>query len=239
MTAHFTEEIGPLQDTCKGRRVFVVGTGSSLDDINLKRLKGQYIFALNGAATFFKNVSLYPDAWWLWWDMRSYREAYSLLKDWRRVQTLTHKKGLEEMRGHRGAARFVCFMNRQQFEPRRTIVETAILLADFFGFNETILVGVDGFVTQNGKAYCDSIATWKKCFFCNPEKKGSHQKSTNQFLSAMDQLMPRIKKTKVLTTSKLYPGDHFEFTSFEEAVKRPKLARDEEAEKYRRRVADL
>lgn len=237
MTAFCTEEIGTLQDSCKGYRLFIVGAGPTIDDVNLGKLKGQYIFALNAAATLFTNPRAFPDAWWVWWDLRACREVYPRVKS-TRIQSLVHKKGLEELRVHRGTGRFVHYRHQNQFKPRRTVAETAILLGDFLGFEEAILVGVDGLVGRNGRAYCDAVASWKSCYFCNPTVEGSWKGSSDAFVSAMALLMPSIRM-KVRTTSDLYPGDEFERISYEEAVALPPPEKDEETEKRRRQGQKL
>lgn len=208
MTGQFRENLAPLQGSCNGLRAWIVGSGSSLDNVPIKRLGGEYIFALNGSIELFTNVRQYPDAWWVWWDIRSYRHVWPRLeKQWDRVQTIIHKRGMEVMRQHRGAGRYICYGSDEAFKPARTVLETAMVLVDFLGFDEAVMVGVDGFrARKDGRPYCSSLAD-KECHFMDVEQPKSFRRSAAQFDQAVDKVRTKLNHTRFIQTSPLYPDN--------------------------------
>lgn len=235
MTGQFRDEIGVFQDSCKGMRVWIIGAGPTLDDVPIKTFEGEYVFALNAAATLFKNFRKFPDAWWLWWDQRTYREVWPKLNDWQRVQTIVHKKGMEMLRAHRGSGRFLSYGTGDQFKPKRTVAETALLIADFLGFDEAVLVGVDGLsAKENNEPYCKAINPWKDCHFMKRDKPRSWKNSAQQFDTAMENVLPRIVRMRVIQTSSLYPNrERFVCASIDEVLARkmPKNAKHDRTRK--------
>jgi len=224
MTAQFREKIGPLEGTCEGLRCWIVGAGPSLDDVPIAALRGKYIMALNAAVLKFTNVRAFPDAWWVWCDSRTLRELWDKVrKTWKRTQCLIHKKGMEDMRSHQGAGRYIEYV-KEEFKATRTVAETAILLAQFLGFSEIVLVGIDGMQARDGKAYADEFNEWKQCHFMKNGTQESCQRSSDQMVEAMEALKKRMGDRgdipRIIQTSELYPArSQFEFMPFAEAVK--------------------
>lgn len=222
MTGQFREKIGPLEGSCKGLQCFVVGSGPSLDDVNLASLKGKYILALNAAILKFTSVRSYPDAWWVWYDSRAYREMWErVTSGWNRIQCLTHKKGMEDMRGHKGGGRYIEYV-KDEFRPERSVVETAILLAQFLGFSEVVLVGIDGMQGRDGEPYAKGLS--KPCHFMQQGDQASCRRSSESMVQALDRLNERMAERgrvpRIIQTSELYPRrDQFEFLPFDEAVR--------------------
>jgi len=222
MTAQFREMIGPLQGSCRGLRCYIVGTGPTMDDVNLSKLRGQYIMALNGAVLKFTNLRSYPDAWWVWYDARAYRELWSRVKDqWRRIQCIIHKKGMEDMRSHLGAGRYVEYV-KDNFRASRTVAETAILLCQFLGFSEVVLVGIDGMQARDGIPYASGFE-WKHCRFMTAGQQESCQKSSAQMVQAFEDLKEKLadrgRVPRIIQTSVAYPvRDQFEFVPFDKIV---------------------
>ncbi len=219
MTAQMRERIGPLQDSCKGLTLWVVGAGTSLDDVPLEVLRDRYVFALNSAITYFTEVDKFPDAWWIWFDTRCYREIWPQIKEWKRVQAILHKQAMEQMRSLLGSGRYVEY-DKETFRGKRSVVETALKLGDFLGFKDAMLVGVDGLVANDkGRPYALRINNWKKCYFQDPGNPRGARRSIRDFHAAMDNLMP-LPRMKVYQTSPLYKGEQFERLTFDEAVLR-------------------
>jgi len=226
MTAQFREMIGPLEGKCKGLRCWIVGTGPTLDDIDINALRGQYVMALNSAILKFMNVRAFPDAWWVWYDARTLRELWPRVqKEWKRVQCVIHKKGIEDMRSALCAGRYVEYV-KHEFHASRTCAETAILLAQFLGFSEIFLAGIDGMMAREGEPYAKTLSQKKQCHFMTQGDQDSCVKSSNQMIHAMATLKGRLKERgevpRIVQTSTIYPNrEQFEFLPFDEAVKEP------------------
>ena len=213
MTAQMREDLGPLQDSMRGERVWIVGSGPSLDDVDLMRIRGEYIFALNAAYTLFRDARTYGRAWWLWWDMRVYREVFPRMigedkRQWPVLRAILHKNGMENMRSYRGQSRTIVYPREERFRPKRTVAETALLIADFLGFNDAYLVGIDGLVARGDQPYA-KLLSWKRCHFMNTERRGSWQKSHAAFRPAIAAAMERIERMRIWQTSSLYRGPEF------------------------------
>lgn len=219
MTGQFREEIGGLRNTCGGETLWIVGAGPSLDDVDLGALKGEYIFALNSAGIFFGDRRKFPNAWWVWWDLRAYREIWPhMQKD--HVQAIVHKRGNEMMRSHKGSGRFIYYKGESLFKPVRTVLETALLIGEFLGFDRANLVGVDGMVARDGKPYCSMVNEWKRCHFMDTARRSSWQMSARAFGHAMHDLIVsgRIKHMCIYQTSPIYPRDDFKKCTMADAL---------------------
>lgn len=219
MTAQLRENIGPMQGNMVGRRLWIVGSGPTVDDVDVRRLGKNYIVALNWAIMLFAGKP-HPNAWWMWWDQRTRREVWPQLAPvWGKPKIIIHKKGMEEMRSHKGAGRYVCYGSVPAFRPKRSVVETALITSDFLGFSETVLVGVDGFATRDdNRPYCRQLND-KDCHFMNRNKPGSWKNSSQQFVDAINQ-MPKLG-TRIIQTSDLCPDvERFERESFDSVLGR-------------------
>lgn len=219
MTGQVRENIGPLQDTCEGSVAWIVGTGTSLDDIDVGQLEGQFIIALNAAYELFLDRKKYPDAWWLFWDIRAYTELWNRIgPKVNRVQAFLHKRALESLRSLRCNGRYVEFSSTA-FKSDRTVIETALLIVDFLGFDEAYMAGVD-FAVKEHQPYAQSFS-WKQCHFWDASKRGTKSKSCRDMLTAFKKVHARLKKTKIFHTSPLFPEEGvIPYLSFDEAVER-------------------
>ena len=222
MTGQFREHINMNEGSCDGLRCWIVGTGPSLDGVKLSKIKGEYIFALNGAVLRFTNINAYPDAFWVWYDLRTLRElTVRVQKSWKRVQCIIHKKGIEEMRSWKGSGRYIEYV-KDRFKAKRTVAETAILLAHFLGFSEIVLVGIDGMQAVDGRPYAEGF-DWKQCHFMERGNQRSCRKSSEQMVGALEDVKNRINRMgdapRIIQTSPIYPArEQFECMTFDEAV---------------------
>jgi hypothetical protein len=198
--------INQLEGKCAGRRCFILGSGSSLDGVCLDLIRSEFILALNWSILQVKD---FPSAWWMWWDVRAYREVFPKLKGEVSVlRAILGKRGHEIMRSYRGASRYVSFGLIKRFTPRRTVAETAISVADFLGFSEIVLVGVDGFVPSKGnEPYCCALRD-KECHFMDRKDAESWKRSARQFNKDMKRVMGSVR-SRVVQTSPLHDGDMF------------------------------
>jgi len=219
VTVQMRRKLGPLQDSCKGKCVWILGSGPTLDDCDISRMSGDYIFALNSSYTFVWDHKMFNDAWWLLFDLRAYSELKERVKKIPLVKALVCKKSLEQMRELRNGGQYVEFV-KLRFEPERSIVETALLIADFLGFDEAYMVGVDGFVPRDGVPYCKAIDEWKKCHFMDKTLPDSWKGSSRDIVKALKAVKERLSRLEVFQTSTAFPEPIFQQISFEEALKR-------------------
>jgi len=219
------ENVGMLSKTYAGRKLWIVGCGPTLDDVDLNRMKNGPVWCLNAAITLFtKN----RNAWWFLRDQRAFFECTPRLKDWRVWNIVTHTRLIAQMLSHglgrKGMDARVLEYGWHTVEHRRTVLEDALQVADKVGFAETYLVGVDHAV-RNFKPYAKPLL-WKTCHFYRwdrAEKEGRKMKPVSGPLTRMSQIMcelvPRLKM-KVYNTSEVYPSDAFERIGYDEAIKR-------------------
>lgn len=220
MTGQFTENLGPLKDCCKGAGLWIVGSGPSIDQHDLSKLDGQYVFALNASILF--TAALNAEVWWIYWDNRVFYELrsrlFALKPHVKMLRAIVNRRGEAQMREYRGQSRFIRYSD-QSFKPDRSVLEVALKLAKHLGFDEVYTLGIDGFVDDEGRGYCNDL-NWKQVRFINPAKPKLRSNSTRDFMKSLSALELGYD---VFRVSDLFPSDGpFVSAEFDECLKRSK-----------------
>lgn len=214
MTMQIRDNLRMWANKYRSQRCVILGAGPSLDDVDLSLLQGEFILALNAAYSLVWDFKL---AWWVFYDMRALLELWPrITEEKRRVQAFVHKRGLEQMRSYRGPGHYVEF-GSVAYNRKRTVLETALLIADTLGFEEVILVGVD-FAVKPNQAYCKALS-WKKPYFWTPSQD-TRCPSCEEMLKVMREFMydKRLNTIRqVFQTSPLFPDKElWQFVPFDQ-----------------------
>lgn len=229
MTTQGREKIDYLKGGNDGMDCWIVGTGPSIDDIDLSRIPRvdhTRIFALNGAILWFDMPG--DNAWWVFTDKRVLHEIGGEVQTFKTLRCLCYKQTMEMMRSWRCSGRWVEY-SREAFRQKRTCAETAILLARYLGFSRAFLVGVDGFATkEDARPYTRKLPVKRKrCYFMEEGVLSSNKNSMRDMTTALNALSTRIGSSmEVYQTSPIAPSLEFgKRIDFYDAVSKSERAR--------------
>jgi len=160
------EKIAVWKDAYKGETAWILGSGPSLDELPPEKV-GPHRFALNLTIL----IEAYRDSWWICRDGRAMKKwLYSnrsscIGEDRRYADTLfTDHAGTRRVTeldiGPEKLRRIVC--TGQRFYTGETILVLALQIADYMGFSEIVLAGVD-LLDPGGVAYAKEI-NWQSTF---------------------------------------------------------------------------
>ncbi len=146
--------LGELRDRHRGRRVFVIGNGPSLNKLELERLAAEFTFGVNRIGLLFDRISWRPDYWTVtdWRVGPQLRESYSELDEITKLVPNRFRGVLpDDEATYWYHSRRVGPYLADQFETditqgipsRATVLVTAIQQAFYLGFREIYLIGVD------------------------------------------------------------------------------------------------
>jgi hypothetical protein len=205
-----------------GERCWVVGSGPSLDKVNLRRLpRTEDVYALNATITL---LTSHPRAWWFFRDRRiCFEIGPQRLASWKRWRVVTHRKALEMVKDRRmiprGRSMVAYLYNQDSIIHRRTVLEDTLQIVKFMGYDEVVLVGIDHAII-NDCPYAKALA-WKDCHFHNPNPDGGVKgvKPIEAMVAAMEQLAPTLAPLRVVNTSRSYPRKVFEYKSFKAVLR--------------------
>lgn len=195
----------------KGKRCFILGSGPSLDSLDLSLLKGQLVFALNAA------ITLMPDAYWVVRDLRAIAQILPRLRETKNLRVVTTIKGYDAIQT-KGLARRrslrVWTYNEQSVVHEHTVAEDALQLARRAGCSDAVLVGVDC-KAPPGRPYAEALS-WKPCAWY--EKPVPESKKCASFLRALKALASggRLAGFPVVSTSA--SCDAFPYLEYTNAV---------------------
>ena len=82
------------------------------------------------------------------------------------------------------------------------MIETALMIVDFLGFDEVYMAGVD-FAIKEHQPYSKHF-DWKVCHFWDSRKPGTDCKSCRDMLRAFKAVLARLKKSKIFHTSPIF-----------------------------------
>lgn len=215
-----------LRGKFKGQRVWIVGSGPSVDDVDLKRLRGEHIIALNASIVLFANSALYPNTHWLYRDLRAFRETFPKLVEakWRCWKLITHDRGFYCMKDtniwkrHSVAAHLYALSGLVH---QRTISEDALQIANYLEFAEAYLLGVDCAV-RDGRYYCKALDGWKESHCWNKAKPVPEPKFAKAMGDALEALKPKLT-LKVFNVSS-FARPIFEYRDFNDLFPAKSLA---------------
>lgn len=205
------------QPEFKGRRLFVVGSGPSMNDVDLSLLEGQHVWALNAAATLFTDTTRFPDATWMFRDRRAIPQIAPKLAGWKRWRVVTTDKCYAQIEHNGPRVSMTTYKYREPWvHHERTVAEDAIQIARKVGFVDVVLVGVDCAVPA-GRPYAEALM-WKPCSWYDPAHPVEQSKACASMLGALKRLAEsgRLKGFKVYSTSR--SCDAFPYVELEHAV---------------------
>lgn len=199
----------------KDRRCFIVGSGPSLDSLDLSLLRGSLVFALNAAITLFDD-----DAYWFLRDRRAIAEIMPRLTGRDTLRVITTIKcydGLQSVAQRRRSIRAYLYDERSVTH-ERTVAEDALQLAKKAGCADAVLVGVDCSAPP-GRPYAAAL-DWKPCAWYDRKDPVPESKACASFLRALRALAAseRLDGLPVYSTSATC--DAFPFLEFSSAVPR-------------------
>jgi hypothetical protein len=218
--------VGPVAEF-KGKRVFIVGSGPSLDEIELSRLQNSIVFALNASATLF-DLSAADRVHWFARDRRIGPECLARLlgphtlrmvagiRAWEQVTDTARRQNLSGL-----------VYDERHVVHERTVAEDALQIAKRLGAAEAVLVGVDCHAPP-GQPYAKAL-DWKEPHWYdrkNPPKSGAESKACASMLKALKSLAAsgKLDGLRVRTCSKTC--DAFEYVSFDEIMEEPESGRE-------------
>lgn len=221
MSLFVESQLLKLKGAFEGDRCFIVGSGPSLDVFDLRKLQGEHVLALNSSITLFAKHK--P----LWWIFRDTRVVYEVEERWPKLDAL------RVVAGEKASTRFknripVARMPRstvlhayrpEEFVHQRTIVEDAIQIAEYAGFAEAYLVGIDHALSKDGEPYAKALA-WKDCYFYDVKRPKAKSLGLESMVRAMQDLKVHLKRIKVFNCSPFYPREVFPRADFDEVTKR-------------------
>ena len=191
-----TKLVGP-QKEFQGRRLFIVGSGPSLDDLDLSILDGQNVWALNASATLFADR---PGLFWLFRDTRTVGQVLPRLKSWRQLRVLTTVRGFSDLECQTKRSRRAYIYDHQSVVHHRTVAEDALQLARRAGATDAVLVGVDCSAPA-GVPYAKALM-WKPCAWYDVKKPVAESKACASMLKALRDLAPSLHGFPVYSTSR-------------------------------------
>lgn len=205
-----TRFVGP-QKEFQGRRLFIVGSGPSLDDLDLSLLNGQCVWALNASAALFQDR---PGVFWLFRDSRTITQVLPRLKHWRTLRVVTHVRAFSDLECQTNRSRRAYIYDQKSVVHRRTVAEDAIQLAIRAGCKDVVLVGVDCSAPP-GRPYAAAL-DWKPCAWYDRKDPVAESKACASMLKALHELAPSLGSFPVYSTSRTC--DAFPFMEFSCAV---------------------
>jgi hypothetical protein len=182
-----------LKNKYSGKRCYIIGNGPSINKIDLKKLKGEYTFALNRGYLLFPKLGF---------------DASFLVC----INPLVIKQFSDEMQNNR-CLRFLNQSHADHFDRKdsnnifinscvtpgfsespqekmwegATVTYIALQLAYYFGFKEVVLIGVDHNFKTKGKAHQEVAA----------EKTDVNHFDPNYFSSGIKWNLPDLKTSEV------------------------------------------
>lgn len=205
-----TRFVGP-QKEFQGKRIFIVGSGPSLDDLDLSLLDGQCVWALNASATLFQDR---PGLFWLFRDTRTIAQVLPRLKHWQTFRVITHVRGISDLECQTKRGRRAYIYDPQGVVHLRTVAEDAIQLARRAGAKDVVLVGVDCSAPP-GRPYAAAL-DWKPCAWYDRKDPVPESKACASMLKALKELAPSLRDFPVYSTAATC--DAFPFMEFSRAV---------------------
>lgn len=221
MTAILEAPICVEENKHQCERCFIVGSGPSLDDFDLSKIGKEYVFCLNASITLFANSHRHPNAWWVVHDRRAILEIAPKLEDWHRWKIITHNKPWTALKdiGIRGGVNALIYPQHKIIHTR-TVAEDAIQIAEYMGFDEAYLVGIDCGVRDN-RPYAKALS-WKECHFYDPKDPPANgiSKSGISMAIAIENLKKELDpRFKVYNTSPIC-REIFPHADFNEVIAR-------------------
>jgi hypothetical protein len=201
-----------------GKRVFVVGSGPSLDRTDLGLLRNRPILALNAAYSLFTSRKDYPDAWWVVRDRRAIGQVLPRLEA-EGVKVITTLSCLDEISGRaRKPLRTVhaYVFGEKRILHDRTIATDALQIARVAGASDALLVGVDCHAPP-GQPYAEKLS-WKPCAWYDRDKPVTESKACASMLEAMRRLASGGKLGSFPVFSASATCDAFPFLEYAVAV---------------------
>lgn len=222
--------LGPSRDFA-GRRVFIVGSGPSLDDLDLSRLNQSIVFALNASVTLF-DLAEAGGLFWFVRDRRAVVECASRLLGPHTLRVIAGKRSWEQVLDFARRQRLSGLVyDERSVVHERTVAEDALQIARRLGAAEAVLVGVDCHAPA-GRPYAAALG-WKEPHWYrrdDPPKDGAESKACASMLKALRALAKSGKLDGFRVRSCSETCDAFEYVSYAHAV----ASEDEEAALYQK-----
>jgi hypothetical protein len=202
----------------EGKRVFIVGSGTSLDLVDLGLIRDQLIWALNAAITLFADAAAYPGAYWFLRDKRAVSEVGPRLpaSSWPRARVITTPKARDAVEAWARRPTRLYIYDERKTVHERTVAEDALQVARLAGCSEAVLVGVDCHAPP-GRPYAKALS-WKPCAWYNVDQPVAQSLACASMLKALRALAAsgRLGDFKVTSTSETCEA--FPFMEYARAV---------------------
>jgi glycosyltransferase involved in cell wall biosynthesis len=154
LAPHEVERLRSLKGSFAGNRIFVMGNGPSLNDLDLNLLEGEYVFCMNRVSLLFERVTWRPQ-FYTAFDLRvvpDNLDEFNALEIPYKFFSTKHKGAILEADNHFWyhdwghadfADRFSGSPEVTGFGGGGTVACVAIQIASFLGFDPIILIGCD------------------------------------------------------------------------------------------------
>jgi len=146
-----------LKDTCKGKRLFIIGNGPSLRQTDLKPLKDEYTIGLNRIYLNFEHMGYYPSFYcavnpYVIQQFGSEIDGVDSIKFLRKgTEDYIADKSNAYFMQSAGVHDFNLQIEEMQWSEGFTVTYRALQVAFFLGFETVILIGVDHCFTSAGE----------------------------------------------------------------------------------------
>ena len=201
---------------------YVVGCGPTIDDLDMDKLAGKEIFALNAAISLFTDPKKFRRAHWFFRDGRAGPEIWPHVGRWQNpkfVTTLIGYRRLKDLAGIHKESHIAYLYPRETIRHERSVIEDTLQVLAQAGYRKVFLVGVDHRM-RDGQPYAKAFS-WKPCHWHNPKKpKPDPDLPLQAFvdgLAGVKDILP-TRGFEVINTSPRYPEPLFPYLPFDEAV---------------------
>jgi len=187
---------------------WIVGSGPSLDTIDLECLGDDPIFACNAAITYVcKHKDCWPNLWWIFNNSSAYRWSCEKLGDWKPRSVSLYRQTYHHVK-HKDAY----FYDDVEAFPNHTTAETMIRLAHHMGIKTAILLGVDCDKTAK-ESYAKGLM-YAKCIYNMPGNDRRDEYFSN-FQRGIRLTLEDLGDMKLVTCSSMYPDKTIPYIPFE------------------------
>lgn len=197
----------PADATC-----YCVGSGPSLDAVNLNRLSGKAVLCCNAAAVYVFRSACRSTAWWVCNNQNAIEQSAALVPQPWRVICLERVR--EQIDKHSDKVDTVVYYTKFQHFPRHTTAESMLRIAQVAGFRRAVLIGVD----------CDAATSevyardcrHVNCIYEEPRKRVEYMQ---RFVEALEDFaVAALPDMVVSVTSPVFPRRMIPYVPFEEAA---------------------
>lgn len=192
---------------------WVLGSGPSLDTVDLDLLEGEHVFAVNASAVYSYSAACAATTWWVVNNVGAVEDSCDRVPaPWRMIACERCRRVIEP-RAEKVAE--VVYYTKSENFPFHTTVESAMSAAARTGFKRIVLIGVDCDPTVE-YVYAER-ARHQQCIYNQKERRYEYM---GRFVSSIERwALVHIRELAVYTTSSVFPGKFINHVPYDWATK--------------------